>query len=455
MFEIASCQLQTHSRGEAPERDECRKNSGSADCRRADLFSEREAGQRQVKKGYSYMSRSNNTGVRTRKRIIGYYDYNLLACLILLLSFGLIVLYSASAYEAYASANISDNMYFFRHQLRNSAIALIWAVLLSKISYHFMARFAGALYAAGFVLMALVQSPLGVEELGARRWLRIGPIQFQPSEVAKIGVIVFLPMVLLKMGKKYKSWKGQLLILSMGALQAVGAWKLTENLSTGIIIFLITVVIWLVSYPDIKKYLIFGGGIAVAGVGILLYLKDHLNLLESEDGGFRIQRIYEWLSGGSYQIHQGLYAIGSGGFFGKGLGNSTQKLGTIPEAQNDMIFSIVCEELGVFGAILLLLMFGYLLYRLFMIAQNAPDLYGTLVVTGVFAHIAIQVILNLLVVLNMMPATGITLPFISYGGTSMMFLMTELGIALSVANSIRFKETVVVQEHEKNVLTNV
>ena len=120
-----------------------------------------------------------------------------------------------------------------------------------------------------------------------------------------------------------------------------------------------------------------------------------------------------------------------------------------------MIFSIVCEELGVFAAILLLLMFGYLLYRLFMIAQNAPDLYGTLVVTGVFAHIAIQVILNLLVVLNMMPATGITLPFISYGGTSMMFLMTELGIALSVANSIRFKETVVVQEHEKNVLTNV
>ena len=190
-------------------------------------------------------------------------------------------------------------------------------------------------------------------------------------------------------------------------------------------------------------------------MGILLYLKDHLNLLESEDGGFRIQRIYEWLSGGSYQIHQGLYAIGSGGFFGKGLGNSTQKLGTIPEAQNDMIFSIVCEELGVFGAILLLLMFGYLLYRLFMIAQNAPDLYGTLVVTGVFAHIAIQVILNLLVVLNLMPATGITLPFISYGGTSMMFLMTELGIALSVANSIRFKETVVVQEHEKNVLTNV
>ena len=136
-------------------------------------------------------------------------------------------------------------------------------------------------------------------------------------------------------------------------------------------------------------------------------------------------------------VLQGLYAIGSGGFFGKGLGNSAQKLGTIPEAQNDMIFSIVCEELGVFGAALLLLMFGYLLYRLFFIAQNAPDLYGTLVVTGIFVHIALQVILNLCVVLNLMPTTGITLPFVSYGGTSILFLMAEMGIALSVSGRIQ------------------
>ena len=145
------------------------------------------------------------------------------------------------------------------------------------------------------------------------------------------------------------------------------------------------------------------------------------------------------MSGGGYQVMQALYAIGSGGFFGKGLGNSAQKLGTIPEAQNDMIFSIVCEELGVFGAILLLLMFGYLLYRLFFIAQNAPDLYGTLIVSGIFAHIALQVILNICVVLNLMPTTGITLPFVSYGGTSILFLMTEMAIALSVSRQIKFK----------------
>lgn len=136
---------------------------------------------------------------------------------------------------------------------------------------------------------------------------------------------------------------------------------------------------------------------------------------------------------------QALYAIGSGGFFGKGLGNSAQKLGTIPEAQNDMIFSIVCEELGVFGALLLFLMFGYLLYRLVFIAQNAPDLYGTLIVSGIFVHIALQVILNICVVINWMPTTGITLPFVSYGGTSILFLMAEMGIALSVSRQIKFK----------------
>ena len=136
---------------------------------------------------------------------------------------------------------------------------------------------------------------------------------------------------------------------------------------------------------------------------------------------------------------QGLYAIGSGGFFGKGLGNSAQKM-VIPEAQNDMILSVICEELGVFGAIVLLTMFGILLYRLMFIAQNAPDMYGSLMVTGIFAHIALQVIFNVAVVLNVIPTTGITLPFISYGGTSMVFLLVEMGIALSVSNRIEFDE---------------
>jgi len=160
---------------------------------------------------------------------------------------------------------------------------------------------------------------------------------------------------------------------------------------------------------------------------------------------FRIQRIISWLnpeayaSDESFQTLQGLYAIGSGGFFGKGLGNSAQKM-IIPEAQNDMILSIICEELGVFGIIIMLTLFGMLLYRLMFIAQNAPDLYGSLIVTGIFAHIAIQVVFNIAVVLNLFPTTGITLPFISYGGTSILFLMAEMGLALGVSRRIQLEE---------------
>jgi cell division protein FtsW len=143
---------------------------------------------------------------------------------------------------------------------------------------------------------------------------------------------------------------------------------------------------------------------------------------------------------GGYQVLQGLYAIGSGGFFGKGLGNSTQKLATIPEAQNDMIFAIICEELGLFGAVLVLILFAYLLYRIIVIAMNAPDLYGTLIAAGVFTHVSLQVILNICVVLNLIPTTGVTLPFISYGGTSVLFLMMEIGLVLNISRNIRFRD---------------
>ena len=140
---------------------------------------------------------------------------------------------------------------------------------------------------------------------------------------------------------------------------------------------------------------------------------------------------------GGYQVLQGLYAIGSGGLFGKGLGESIQKMGFVPEAQNDMIFSIICEELGLFGAVSLILVFLFMIYRFLVIANSAPDLSGALLVVGIMAHIAIQVILNIAVVTNTIPNTGITLPFISYGGTSVLFLMVEMGLALSVSHSIR------------------
>ena len=182
--------------------------------------------------------------------------------------------------------------------------------------------------------------------------------------------------------------------------------------------------------------------VAVVALIIVIYAST---LEYDPTGNFRLRRVQVWLhpeqysAFGGYQVIQGLYAIGSGGLFGKGLGNSAQKISSIPEAQNDMIFSIICEELGIFGMLLVLLLFGYLLYRLFFIAQNAPDLFGSLMVTGIMAHIAIQVILNIAVVTNTIPNTGITLPFISYGGTSVAILLTEMGLALSVSRRIKLE----------------
>ena len=224
-------------------------------------------------------------------------------------------------------------------------------------------------------------------------------------------------------------------------MQAALAYFFTDNLSTAMIILGITVGMVFIAHPKTKPFVIGAIVVVVLVVVLVLYFS---NLEPSSN--FRIRRIQVWLhpenyaKGDGYQTLQALYAIGSGGFFGRGLGNSIQKLGSVPEAQNDMIFSIICEELGIFGAIMVLALFAYLLYRLYFIAQNAPDMFGSLLVSGVFIHIALQVIMNVAVVLNIMPNTGVTLPFVSYGGTAVLFLMAEMGLALSVSHQIKLQE---------------
>lgn len=369
-----------------------------------------------------------------------YFDYGLVAVLIFLICFGLIMLYSTSYYSAQIDYK-GDGAFYFRRQLLFSGGSLLVMYVVTKVDYHRYTRYATILYVVSFILMALVQTPLGVEVNGARRWLRFPVIQrFQPSEITKIAMILFIPYLICKFGKKAYTKKGALQILLFGILAAAGVFVLTENLSTAIIVFGISAVIFFVAYPRTRKIgivfvcLVVGGLIAGQILG---------RLLESS-GNFRLQRILSWVDpekyakSGAFQTMQGLLAIGSGGFFGKGLGGSAQKM-VIPEPQNDMILSIICEEMGVFGLIVVLVLFGMLLYRLMFIAQNAPDLYGSLIVTGVFAHIAIQVLLNVAVVLNVIPTTGITLPFISYGGTSAVFLMIEMGIVLNVSGKIKIR----------------
>lgn len=388
--------------------------------------------------------RKNRTGEKSQ-----YFDYNLIAAVILLTCFGLVMLYSTSAYTS--QIKYGDDMNFFSKQAFISVVSIIIALVISLFDYHLLYYVSGFIYVVSLILMALVKyTPLGVEVNGAKRWLRLGieVLQFQPAEVAKIAAITFIPCLIMKMGKEVATRAGFWKLVAYGAGLAFAAFYLTDNLSTAIIIAGITALMIFVAHPNQRLFIRIAilGGLAIILLRIILQLTLGEMVLDMNNvDSFRLERVLVWLnpqkysSEGGYQIMQALYAIGSGGFFGKGLGNSTQKLGMIPEAQNDMILSVICEELGVFGAIVVLILFGLLLYRLMFIARNAPDLYGSLIVTGIFAHIALQVILNIMVVTNMIPTTGVTLPFVSYGGTSVLFLMTEMGLALSVSRRIKLQ----------------
>lgn len=370
---------------------------------------------------------------KTKKKT-DYYDYSLLAVIILLTCFGLVILYSTSSYMA--ELNYGDDMYYFKKQAAISFGCIIIALGISQIDYHILTKFTGVLYGMAAILMMLVKTPLGRTANGARRWLNLGPLSFQPSEIAKIAVIVCLSYMIVNMGRKIKTLKAFMILAGSGSALAFLAYAFTDNLSTAIIIFCITMGLIFIAHPQVKPFLI------AAGVGVALIIIFVMILSSSLEtsSSFRLRRILVWLhpedfaSGDGYQTIQALYAIGSGGFLGRGLGNSIQKLGSVPEAQNDMIFSIICEELGLFGAVLIIFLFLLLLWRMMEIAQNAPDDEGMFLVSGIMGHIGIQVLLNIAVVTNTIPNTGISLPFISYGGSSILFLLTEMGIVFRVSS---------------------
>ena len=371
---------------------------------------------------------------------VHYFDYSLLAIVIFLMCFGLVMLYSTSSYSA--QIELGDSMYYLKRQGIFSVLGFGIMLLAAKIDYHWFAKLAKLLYWVAMIAMLLVLTPLGKEFNGARRWLAMPfNLTLQPSEITKIAVIIFIPLLICKAGKHIKNMKALMRIFLWGAAAAAGVYLFTDNLSTAIIVMGIVCIMIFVAHPKTAPFLVLAGG----GLGLLAVVVKIMDAAMETSESFRLRRILVWLhpeeyiSEGGFQVMQGLYAIGSGGFFGKGLGNSAQKM-IIPEAQNDMILSVIGEELGVFGVLVLLTMFGILLYRLMFVAQNAPDMYGALMVTGVFAHIALQVVLNVCVVLNVIPTTGVTLPFVSYGGTSTVFLMAEMGVALSVSNRIEFDE---------------
>ncbi len=354
----------------------------------------------------------------------GYFDYQTLFITIVLVLFGIMMIYSASSYRAVMEGN-SD--YFYAIKQAGIAIAgFVLMMILSGINYKKYFDYAMILIIAAVVLCGIVLV-LGIASHGAVRWIDLGFFNLQPSEFLKPAIIVYIAKVCTTNEEWLEDFKS---LFKVMMLPIVGiGFVATENLSTAVVCFGIMVVVIFVAAKDIRP-LIAWCFIAV-GAGVLLIVAE----------GYRGGRIDAWLnpetSESGYQTMQSLYAIGSGGLFGKGLGNSIQKTGFLPESHNDMIFSVICEELGLFGALAIITLFIMLLFRFRYIANNAPNKFASYMVIGVMAQIAVQLIINIGVVTNTLPPTGVTLPFISYGGSSIVATLIEIGLVLTVSRQIK------------------
>lgn len=368
-----------------------------------------------------------------REKYYRQYDYMLLFMTVAIAMFGVLMIYSASSYTA-STSRFDDPFRFVSQQLKGLAVGVVAMLLVSNFDYKEL--YLGKLnlvylfYAGCLVLQTIVLIPgIGVEHNGARRWLKIG-VEFQPSEFTKIGVILFVAYAVYRSRRSLDSFWGfvRIMVYVAPAIVLIAL----ENLSTAIIVTVISVGMCFVASKR-KQYFIF------CGIALFALAAAYAMI----GGGFRAGRITAWQNietdPRGYQILQGLYAIASGGITGSGLGESMQKLGYIPEAYNDMIFAVICEELGIVGAVFVMVAFLVLLWRIVMIACNAPDIFGSMLCVGSMIHIAIQVLFNIAVVTNTIPSTGVPLPLISYGGTACAIMMLELGLVLGVSRQIKLK----------------
>ncbi len=369
-----------------------------------------------------------------------FFDYTLLIVVLFVVAFGLIMIYSAGSYLGMISDS-HDSASFFKSQLRATVVGLVFMVVAMVVNNRVWYKLAPIIYVVAVLSIFLVLTPLGIDVNGAKRWIKIGGMSIQPAEIVKLGLIAALAAFVTYSGKNMRTGRNTAIYIILTMIPALLILFVTKNMSTAIIILGIGYVMLIVSKPNNKAILIVTGALLV---GLIIFLIIFFNTVDEASGlGFRFRRILAWrnpekyITEEGYQTIQSLYAIGSGGFFGKGLGSSMQKLGFVPEAANDMIFSIICEELGLFGALCVITLFVIMLWRLMVIATNSPDLYSAMFVVGVLAHIGIQVVLNIAVVTNTIPNTGVTLPFISYGGTSALCLLVEMGIVLNVSYNIR------------------
>jgi len=362
-------------------------------------------------------------------------DVPFLLITLLLLTIGVVMVLSSSFARAYYTTENHTATYFFSRQLIFAIAGVGVMIFASFFPIGFYRRVSGMVLFFSIVLMLLVLVG-GKKVNGARRWFELFGVTFQPSEIAKIAVILFDAMLICRFKGKMGTFKYGVVPFVAVALIVVGLLILEPHLSASIIIILITAAMMFLGGTRLFWFVI--GGVAVAGglflaVSVLDYSSD---------------RITAWLdpfadtSDTGYQIVQSLYAIGSGGLSGLGLGNSRQKYLYLPEEHNDFIFSVVCEEFGFIGAVLILVLFALLIVRGYWLALHCRDRYSFLVCGGITSLLALQVILNIAVVTNLVPCTGISLPFFSYGGTALLIQLAEMGIVLSISRDIPEKKFV-------------
>lgn len=387
-----------------------------------------------VKKPVVNDSKKNETKKRR------FYDYSLIFIILFLLVMGLIMIYSASSYTA--DLKFKNSAYFVNKQLIFVVAGLILMIFVSIVPYQVWIKLSKIIYvvATGLVGAVLV---IGRDANGARRWINLFGIKFQPSEFVKVAIIIFSSYYLVKYKNDLHSTDRKVaekkLWFLFGVIFVPTVLVMVENLSTSIIIFLIAFCMSFLGTSNKRLHTV--GAIAM---GVILFFSKPFVKFIYERGArdYHLTRLLVWAEpekfsrDGGYQVIQGLYAIGSGSFFGKGLGQGMQKF-FLPESQNDMIFAIIVEELGLFGAGLIMGAFVFLIYRMIKISFSVTDPEGVYLVVGILIHLSLQVILNIAVVTGVLPNTGVSLPFISYGGTSILVLLGEMGIVLSVARSIK------------------
>ncbi len=354
-----------------------------------------------------------------------------------LVTIGIIMVFSAS--YTYSLVQYNDGLHYLKRMAMWTVFGSIAMFITSKIKYIVWKRWSKFILLVSLVVLLLLFTPWGITVKGATRWLGAGPIRIMPSEIAKLGIIIFLAASIENKGEGLKNFFAG--ILPYMALGGVFFYLINKqpDFSTAVVVIAIMITMIFIGGMKISHFVILSGAVTF-GIGFMLYQLIYV----TERASYRTDRLMTFMDpwanaqGDGYQIIQSLYALGAGGILGKGLGKSVQKHLYLPEPQNDFIFSVIGEELGFIGGLVVILLFMLLIWKGIKIAMNAPDLFSALVATGIVTMISVQVIINIAVTTSSMPVTGMPLPFISYGGSSLLIFMTAMGILINISKYCDF-----------------